>query len=182
MGILGWFGAGSIPLIILSWRALKDPQSHGFYRFFLWEAILGLFLLNYSHWFFNPFAWNQLLSWLFLFFSLYLVLDAVWQLRKARKPDEQRNDPTLYTFEATTALVEKGVFRYIRHPMYSSLLFLAWGIALKDPGIYPLLLALLAGLCGWLTCRQEEKEDIAFFGKAYLDYKQRTKWLIPFVL
>lgn len=171
----------SIPLILVSWRALKDPGSHGFYRFFLWEAILGLFLLNYRYWFFHPFSWNQLLSWFFLFFSLYLVLDSVRQLRRGKKSPEQRQDAALYSFEATTELVEKGIYRYIRHPMYSSLLFLAWGIALKDPAGWQLLVAILASLFCFLTCLKEEKEDIAFFGNAYLEYKTRTKWLIPFV-
>ncbi|MCB9284655.1 MAG: isoprenylcysteine carboxylmethyltransferase family protein [Lewinellaceae bacterium] len=181
MNPVQWFGILSIPLVLGSWRALKKPGSHGFFRFFLWEAILGLFLLNFRFWFIHPFSWNQLLSWVFLFFSLYLVLDAVRQLKRAGKSVEQRRDSALFNFEATTVLVDKGIYRYIRHPMYSSLLFLAWGIALKRPEEWQLLLVLFASLFCFLTCRQEEKEDIAFFGNAYLEYKQRTRWLIPFV-
>jgi hypothetical protein len=37
------FSAG---IVLLSWRSLRDRRSHGFYRFFAFEAILALILLN----------------------------------------------------------------------------------------------------------------------------------------
>jgi len=176
------FLALSAPIVAVSWRALKEPGSHGFYRFFLWECILGLFLLNYAAWFVRPFSWNQVLSWIFLFYSIYPVVDAVRQLKKAKKASAARADPALYKFEATGELVKTGIFRYIRHPMYSSLLFLAWGIALKDPGLVQILLAVASTVYCFLTAWKEEKEDIRFFGEAYVEYKKGTKWFVPFLL
>jgi protein-S-isoprenylcysteine O-methyltransferase Ste14 len=46
--------------------------------------------------------------------------------------------------EKTTILVTTGAYRYIRHPLYSSLLFLAWGIFFKAPSWPGGLLALAA--------------------------------------
>ena len=47
----------------ISRASLRAPRSHGFYRFFAWEFMLVLFLLNEKFWFQNPFAWYQLISW-----------------------------------------------------------------------------------------------------------------------
>ncbi|MCK7540462.1 MAG: hypothetical protein MZV63_61010 [Marinilabiliales bacterium] len=55
------------------------------------------------------------------------------RLRRASKPGITRVDEKLFRFEKTTELVTSGIYRYIRHPMYSSLLLLAWGIWLKQP-------------------------------------------------
>ena len=49
-------------------------------------------------------------------------------MKRIGKPDKKRNTKNLYQFEQTTELVDKGIFKYIRHPLYSSLIFLTWGI------------------------------------------------------
>ena len=38
----------SMTLIIISWTSLHHPDSHGFYRFFAWETILALVVINVS--------------------------------------------------------------------------------------------------------------------------------------
>ena len=62
-----------------------------------------------------------------------LVAGAVL-LRRASKPGVVRVDEKLFKFEKTTELVTSGIFKYIRHPLYSSLIFLTWGIYFKHPG------------------------------------------------
>lgn len=74
-----------------------------------------------------------------------------------------------------------GIFHYIRHPMYSSLLILAWGVAMKNPGPLALLIAALASVLLYLTAVTEEKEDIAFFGDPYREYMSETKRFIPWI-
>ncbi len=46
---------------------MRHPGSHGFYRFFAWELLLALFVLNVRKWFYRPFTPHQLVSWLLLF-------------------------------------------------------------------------------------------------------------------
>ncbi len=58
------FAVGSILLIAISWTSLHHPDSHGFYRFFAWEAILALIVINASKWFSNWLAWYQIISWI----------------------------------------------------------------------------------------------------------------------
>jgi protein-S-isoprenylcysteine O-methyltransferase Ste14 len=84
--------------------------------------------------------------------------------------------------EDTTKLVIVGVYKYVRHPLYSSLLFLAWGAFLKEVSLLSGLLVLAASLLLIATARVEEREDLEKFGADYTDYMKRTTMFIPFVL
>lgn len=176
------FALGTLMLLALSWQALRRPQSHGFYRFFAWEAILALLVLNGPLWFVERFALHQRLSWLLLFASLLLLFAGLYQLRRRGRPDGQRRDAELFAFERTSQLVTSGIFRLIRHPLYASLLLLAWGVACKQPNGLSLSLALLASLALWLTAKCDEAECLQQFGEAYRDYMQRSKMFIPWLV
>lgn len=175
------FVLGTLMLLALSWQALRRPQSHGFYRFFAWEAILALLVLNGPLWFVDRYALHQRLSWLLLCASLLLLFAGLYQLRRMGRPDGQRTDAELFAFERTSQLVTSGIFRLIRHPLYASLLLLAWGVACKQPGGLSLVLALLASLALWLTAKRDEAECLVQFGEAYRDYMQRSRMFIPWV-
>lgn len=176
------FALGSSLLITISWRSLHDPRSHGFYRFFAWEAILALFLLNARYWFFQPFAWNQLIAWSLLVISLIPLVLGVHSLRTRGKPvDRREGEPSLLAFEKTTTLVTNGIYHYIRHPLYSSLFLLTWGIFFKSPSWYGMVLALLATFFLILTARADETECIHFFGMPYQQYMEKTRMFIPYI-
>jgi protein-S-isoprenylcysteine O-methyltransferase Ste14 len=177
-----FFIALSLPVIFLSKQSLFEPRSHGFTRFFSWECIIVIFVINYEHWFKEPFSPKQVVSWLLLIISAWLVTEAAFRLRRARKQGIVRVDEKLFRFEKTTELVTSGIFRYIRHPMYSSLLLLAWGIWLKQPLAATLPVALLASWLLWLTARRDERECLAYFGDSYREYMTRTKRLVPFII
>ena len=165
----------------LSRSSLSDFHKHGFYRFFAWETNLILFLLNMDDWFADPFSIIHIISWLLLFISLYLVLESVRLFRQQGKIDPKRSDISLVGIEKTTKLVNSGIYRYIRHPMYSSLLFLGWGILFKNVTWPALLLALLNTVLLILTARFEERENIQFFGDSYRTYMKQTRMFIPFI-
>jgi len=165
----------------LSRASISKPQSHGFYRFFAWESIAALVLLNIDLWFTHPFSVTQIISWILLVISLFLIIHGIILLRKIGKPNETRGDSTLLGLEMTTILVKDGAYRYIRHPFYSSLLFLCWGVFLKSVSIVGLVLAVLATIFLFLTGKFEEKEDIRYFGNEYIEYMKRTKMFIPFM-
>jgi protein-S-isoprenylcysteine O-methyltransferase Ste14 len=176
------FVVASAGIVYISRASLRNPRSHGFYRFFAWEAILALFLLNVEYWFWNPFSPQQILSWIFLIASAFLVVHAVHLLRMIGKPTAQRNDDeTTIAFEKTTNLVVVGAYKYIRHPMYSSLLFLTWGVLFKDLSCLSGILALAATVFLAATAKAEEAENIRFFGTSYQAYIRQTKMFIPFL-
>lgn len=182
MIIWALFAVLSVILAILSRRSLGSRGSHGFFRFLAWEAILGLVLMNAPVWFHDPIAWHQIISWILLVVSGLLVLEGVRLLHGGGKPDKQRRDATLFVFEKTTSLVTTGIYRYIRHPLYSSLVFLGWGAFFKDPDLVPGVLAVLATGFLMQTARVEEAECVRYFGDAYLQYMRTTKRFLPFVL
>jgi len=172
----------SAGLITISRASLRAPRSHGFYRFFAWECILALFLLNIDVWFQTPFAWYQLVSWFLLLTCLVPLILGVRALTSRGKPVAQREaEPQLLAFEKTSSLVTGGIYHYIRHPLYSSLLFLTWGIffkALTWPG---LLLAVAATLFLFATAKADEAECLRFFGTLYQEYMKRSKRFVPFL-
>jgi len=175
------FVIASAMLVYVSRVSLRDPRSHGFYRFFAWEATLALILLNLDGWFRDPLSWHQLISWPLLVVSLFLVIHGVQLLKQAGKQDPRRDDAPMFEFEKTTTLVTAGAYRYIRHPLYSSLLFLTWGVFFKNPAWLGVSLALAASVFLAITAKIEEAEDVRFFGPAYQAYMQRTKMFIPFL-
>ena len=69
----------------------------------------------------------------------------------------------------------------IRHPLYSSLLILAWGVFFKDPSWLGGLLALAATLALIATAKADEAECTRFFGFAYQDYMRQTRMFVPFL-
>lgn len=176
------FIAGSGILIALSWRSLRCPGSHGFYRFFAWEAILALLLMNAAFWFYRPFAWNQILAWSLLFLSLLPLAFGVHSLRTRGKPSrERKGDPTLLEFEKTSTLVTSGIYHYIRHPLYSSLLLLAWGIFFKLPSGVGIFLVVTSTVLLIGTAKADEIECIRFFGAPYQEYMKKTKRFVPYL-
>ncbi|RPJ23257.1 MAG: isoprenylcysteine carboxylmethyltransferase family protein, partial [Desulfobacteraceae bacterium] len=158
------FVVASAGIVYISRASLRNPRSHGFYRFLAWEAILALILLNVECWFRDPFSLHQVISWIFLIASAFLVLHAVHLLRMIGKPNAQRSDnEASIGFEKTTQLVSVGAYKYIRHPMYSSLLFLTWGVLFKDLSWLSGFFALAATVFLVATAKAEEKENIRFF-------------------
>jgi len=171
----------AIGIACVSRSSLRDVQCHGFYRFLAWETILLLFLVNMGYWFADPFSLRQIVSWIFLILSLVLIIEGVRLLRQQGKLDQDRCDQGLVGIEKTTELVTTGIYHYIRHPLYASLLYLAWGAYLKEISWISTVLMVLASASLLATAKADEKECIQYFGSEYEEYMQRTKMFIPFV-
>jgi len=168
------FIAGTIFFIWLTWWAsLKDKRFHGVYRFFSFESILALVLLNAGFWFVNPFQPLQIISWICLAGSLLLAIQGFYLLTKFGQSKGK--------FEDTTSLVAVGVYRYIRHPMYASLILLGWGAFLKNISLGTILLALVNMIALYLTAKTDEKEMRGRFGDEYAAYMKKTRMFIPFI-
>ncbi len=169
----------SIGIFWISRFSLRNIQSHGFYRFFAWEGILLLILFNIDFWFENIFSINQIISWVFLIISTVLVICGVHVLYTRGKLDSNRKDENLFDIEKTTELVTTGIYRYIRHPLYSSLLFLTWGVFFKHLSWLNISLAVVTTFFLFMTAKKEEIENISYFGNDYISFMKRTKMFIP---
>ena len=169
------FIAGTAFIVWFSWWAsIKDGRYHGIYRFFSFESLLILVMMQARIWFHHPLSPHQLLSWVFLAGSLFLAVYGFIWLVSAGKPKGK--------FENTTQVITSGAYRFIRHPLYASLLLAGFGSWLKSPlSLIPFCLMLVNSLALYLTARTDEREMIGRFGQAYLDYMKRSKMFIPFI-
>lgn len=170
-------------VLYISRRSITRPRSHGFYRFFAVECIFGLIWINLPVWGDDPaLSPSQLLASLLFATSVWLPLHALRRLRRLGQPSGVRKDEALLGFETTTLLVTTGAFKYIRHPMYTALICLAWGVFLQRLTWQGLLLVLLSTALLFITAKREEQECVEHFGAAYRDYMRRTRRFVPFLL
>ncbi len=167
--------AGTVIIALLSWfLSIKYRRYHGISRFFAFESVLILFVLNYRAWLIDPFTTIHIISWLMLIVSAYVALAGYLLLKN-------RGNPTV-NFEDTSVIVKSGIYGYIRHPLYLSVFMLGTGIMLKDPGTLQVVLGIINLLALLITASIEEKEMVSKFGDQYKQYMKETKMFIPFFL
>ena len=164
----------SIFLVIWSWKSLRNRQVHGFYRFFSFESILALIIVNSGTWFTNPFSVIQIISWILLLSSIIMAAQGFYLLHEIGRPKQGIED--------TTLLVKTGIYKYIRHPLYSSLILIALGALLKNISLLPAALATVAIIFSVSTAMVEENENLKRFGDEYTHYMNSTKRFIPFIV
>ncbi len=175
IGILG-------PVILLvSRRSLARPRSHGFWRFWAFALTLYLIVSAIPVWFANPGSLRQVVSFALLGLSLVYVIGAVWLLRRHGGRMKRSETSGTLRFEQTGRIVSQGLYRYIRHPMYGSLLLLAWGSWLKLPTVWGTAIGVLTTLALVVTARIDERECREVFGEEYTAYMQRTRLFVPFL-
>lgn len=79
-------------------------------------------------------------------------------------------------------LIERGPYRLVRHPIYTGMLLAFFGTAMAIGEWRGLIaLAIIAGSF-WFKLRLEERWMREQFGAGYLEYMQRVKALIPWIL
>lgn len=76
-------------------------------------------------------------------------------------------------------IAQSGLFRYIRHPIYTSMYILCSGLGLIFfAWLWFVVLVIFIPLW-YFECEEEEKQMIKSYGKKYLDYKARTGMFLP---
>lgn len=117
-----------------------------------------------------------LLAWVFRFRGPLSVLESTWVtfLKLARRV------PLANPGGRTEPLVVAGPYRLVRHPLYSGVDGLTFGIAVLVAHPWALLGAV--GLALWfllVLAPFEERELLALFGPAYREYMARTRRFLP---
>jgi len=174
---------GLLAIGMLSWRPWVRGRTavHGFYRFFAFCALLALIVMNLDFWSRDPGSIHQIFSWLLLSVSLLLALPAFYFLIKIGRPTPSAPESPTMGFENTSRLVTVGIYRFLRHPMYASLIYLVWGVSLKHVALGPIALAVVATGFLMATAKVEERENIKRFGEEYRAYMTRTRRFVPFL-
>ncbi|HZK52912.1 MAG TPA: isoprenylcysteine carboxylmethyltransferase family protein [Desulfosporosinus sp.] len=112
------------------------------------------------------------LNMLCLVTALFLILNGWYHIHKQYWSKET----------GTGSLVTEGVYRFIRHPQYTGLLLLSFGMmaewaTLPMLILYPVMIGMYVRLA-----KREEKDMLVEFGHEYIDYIKATKMFIPFIV
>ena len=156
------------------WVSLRKKRFHGIFRLVSFECILLMVVLQAPVWFRNAMRWYQVISWILLAGSLLIAISGFLTFYRKGKPSDR--------MEETITLIKSGLYRYIRHPLYLSLLIGGFGVMMKEPKILQVLLSVANAAALWFTARIEEREMIRKFGQEYCEYMQKSKMFIPLVL
>lgn len=86
------------------------------------------------------------------------------------------------TLQPNHRLVQEGIYRRIRHPLYLSLLLAPTGVALIFDSWLALPILVLSAIFVFDRIPKEERLLAAHFGREFEEYRLRTWKLIPYAL
>ncbi len=114
--------------------------------------------------------------------GLLPLAGALWLFRRSHA-DLGRNWSISLQMRPEHALVRSGVYRLIRHPMYSSFFLLGVAQLLLLPNWFAGIAGLVgAGILFAFRVRREERMMLEFFGDEYRAYMAETKRIIPWIV
>jgi len=91
----------------------------------------------------------------------------------------KENWHTARDFAQPKRLVDSGIYRYIRHPIYFGSLLMGLGFELSI-GSWLFFIVLVIGTPFIYKCSYKEEQLLKkWFGQEYLDYKKITNWFFP---
>ena len=180
-----WVAFGILWLIaaLTSKRSIR-VQSSGSRLFQSCLLILGIMLMsNFRNWITNGwltirlmpvtlpvFAGGAALTLAGLLFCVWarVVLGTNWSGTVAVKVGHE--------------LVNRGPYRWVRHPIYTGALIALLGSGLAAGQVRGLLAFLIALLALWFKSQAEERWMLGEFGERYVAYRRTTWALLPFIL
>jgi protein-S-isoprenylcysteine O-methyltransferase Ste14 len=84
-------------------------------------------------------------------------------------------------FKEGHKLVERGPYRFARHPIYTSILLMILGTAFSSNRLVALAAFPFFFIGFFIKLKQEERLMLRHFPDEYAAYKSRTKMLVPLV-
>ena len=133
------------------------------------ELRSGILWLDY-------FSWNY---WISFGLAIAIFIPGIMIFKKGRKDLGVESDaPKEYH-----KVVSTGIYAYVRHPQLLGEILFWYAISFL---MHAPILALTATLF-WIPlyvvwCVFEEKDLVARYGDEYVEYRKKTKFLIPFIL
>ncbi|MFT3901603.1 MAG: isoprenylcysteine carboxylmethyltransferase family protein [Niabella sp.] len=166
--------------------AKKVEHQESFFKRFIqyWlPLIIAILLLGPGDWFGHSWLREQFIEHTnlvgFIGLSISIIgaiiacisrykLGKNWSLSVQRKENHQ--------------LIQDGVYKFVRHPIYTGLLLLFIGNAIIVGDYRAIIAVLIVFVSLWLKLKREEKLLTKTFGTEYTEYKNQSKALIPYLL
>jgi protein-S-isoprenylcysteine O-methyltransferase Ste14 len=118
------------------------------------------------------------IAWL----GLVPLIGALWLFRRSHA-DLGRNWSITLQVRDQHVLVKRGVYRLIRHPMYSSFFLLGLAQMLLLPNWLAGISGVMgAGILFAFRVLREERMMLESFGDEYRDYMTHTKRIVPWII
>jgi protein-S-isoprenylcysteine O-methyltransferase Ste14 len=177
-----WLASSSLKAAVA--RRVGQPAYNRYYRLFF--AVMGtvttLPLLVLAAWlpdrpiYTFPAPWRYL-AWLIQAAAAVMMLYAVSQTGALRFIGVRQIFDHGSPHAAPEKLVRDGLYRWVRHPIYTALFIFLW----LTPVMTWNTLALNLGLTAYMLVGSifEEQKLVSQFGKEYEDYRRRTPRLFP---
>jgi protein-S-isoprenylcysteine O-methyltransferase Ste14 len=170
---------------IINWHAVKQTEqtewkAPGFYWTSIWIIIL-LFLLSH---FLHPLHQNLMTSTSHIaaIQTVGIVITVIGLIiaiiARRSLADNWSSDVAL---KKDHKLITTGIYRYIRHPIYTGVTFMGIGTILVLQSIVIILFYVIMVVFLLYKYKKEEKLLRKHFPKAYATYMKKTKALIPFI-
>ena len=184
---LRWVWLAVIAYWFWSARSVKAPvrSERPFRRFVLYVIpfVVAVLLLGPGGWFGHNVLRDQFISHSSAVESLGLSLCVLGAaIACAARYTLGRNWSGTVQLKEDHELIERGLYRYVRHPIYTGFLLLFLGNAIMVGDWRGLLAVAIIFVAFWYKLKLEELWLTQLFGARYTDYANRTKALIPGVL
>ena len=80
-------------------------------------------------------------------------------------------------WEHTTKIIERNVFKIVRHPLYLGGAIFAVGFILVVQSIFTLILSLICIFCFFMASKLEDSYNLKKFGNSYAEYTKKVpRW------
>jgi protein-S-isoprenylcysteine O-methyltransferase Ste14 len=136
---------------------------------------------------------HPLTAWLCAFFLPHIATTSSWALNTSKSIGWvlavlgiagflASAVPIYYSKLRRRGPVTGGIYRFVRHPQYSSLIACSFGLLLVWPRNIVMITFVAVVFAYYFLARAEEKECSARFGPAFGEYVRRTGMFLPFDL
>lgn len=183
---LGWIGYGAIHSVLASIKCKefferKTPFIARHYRLlYILIALITLVIMAILFW-----ETPRLLLWNSTFISqipgiLLIICGCIIMGITVRKYfSTVKNLDALIYDNTIPVLFEKGIHKYVRHPLYLGTFLVVWGFFLIFPYGSLLITNVIITLYTLLGIVYEEKKLELVFGEKYKRYKQEVPMIFP---
>lgn len=141
-------------------------------QFSLLIAIIVSAIIEYTHHHRGSSLVIQIVSYILLGFGIILVVITLFEFKQPMTPNPVPLD--------NQQLRTGGIYSFVRHPMYLSVLLILFGGTLYMAAYYTLVLDAAAVIFLVYKIGFEEKMLLEKF-PSYKDYQLKTKKLLPFI-
>lgn len=149
----------------------------------VWILIIGIsVILELDGYYRQVFNWKYCLYDIFYWIGIFLVILGIiiriWSVITLGK-----YFTISVKIDNNQKLIEKGLYKYIRHPCYTGNIASLLGIAFGMRNIFGILttIVLLTLIYGYRIYIEEKALKLKF-KESYIEYKNRTKFVIPYLL